>query len=381
MDPRVERLAELIVGYSLGLRERQVMRIDGPVVATPLIAALHRAALRAGAHPYANVQLEGIEELKIVEASDAQLEFISPIDWDEIERLDAVVTIWSESNTRALTRLDTERQQRLLAAERKLAMRRRDRIERGEMSWCGTLAPTHAHAQDAEMSLREYEDFVFRACHVHDGADPAAYWKAFAAALEDRARALEQVRELRIVGEGTDLTMSVAGRSWRPGDGGQNMPDGEVFTSPVEDATEGTIRFAFPATFKGREITDIRLRFAEGQVVEAEASIGGEYLRALLDLDAGARFAGEVAFGLNYEIDRFTNNILFDEKIGGTMHVALGMGFEELGGVNRSALHLDLICDLRAEGEVYADGELIWRAGQFLGAPDVPSEAAVESGV
>jgi aminopeptidase len=380
LDPRVERLAELIVGYSLGLRERQLMRIDGPPVATPLIAALHRAALRAGAHPYASVELEGIDELKIAEASDAQLEFISPIDWEEIERLDAIVTIWSQSNTRALTRLDTERQQRLIAAERKLLMRRRERIERGEMSWCGTLAPTHAHAQDAEMSLREYEDFVFRACHVHDGADAVAYWKGFAASLWERAKALEQVRELRIVGEDTDLRLNVGGRSWRAGDGAQNMPDGEVFTSPVEDAAEGTIRFAFPATFKGREITDVRLRFDGGRVVDSEASVGGDYLQALLDLDAGARFTGEVAFGLNYEIDRFTNNILLDEKIGGTMHVALGMGFEELGGVNRSALHLDLICDLRADGEVYADGELIWRAGQFLSAPDVKPET-VETGV
>jgi aminopeptidase len=230
------------------------------------------------------------------------------------------------------------------------------------------------------MSLREYEDFFFRACHVHDGADAVAYWKAFAASLWERAKALEQVRELRIVGEDTDLRLNVTGRSWRAGDGAQNMPDGEVFTSPVEDATEGTIRFAFPATFKGREITDVRLRFDGGRVVDAEASVGGDYLQALLDLDAGARFAGEVAFGLNYEIDRFTNNILLDEKIGGTMHVALGMGFEELGGVNRSALHLDLICDLRADGEVYADGEMIWRAGQFLGAPEVKTET-VETGV
>ncbi len=378
-DPRVERLAQLIVGYSLDLRERQLLRIDGAPVATPLIAALHRAALRAGAHPYAKVELEGLDELNIAEASDEQLGFISPIDWEEIERLDALVTIWSESNTRALTRLDTERQQRLIAAERKLAMRRRERIERGEMSWCGTLAPTAAHAQDAEMSLREYEDFVYRACHVQDGTDPVAYWKAFASSLYERAKALERVRDLRIVGEDTDLRLNVAGRPWRAGDGGQNMPDGEVFTSPVEDATEGTIRFAFPATFKGREIADIRLRFEGGRVVEAEASTGGDYLKALLDLDAGARHAGEVAFGLNYEIDRFTNNILFDEKIGGTMHVALGMGFEELGGVNRSALHLDLICDLRADGEVYADGELIWRAGQFLAAPDPTPTPAVES--
>jgi len=144
------------------------------------------------------------------------------------------------------------------------------------------------------------------------------------------------------------------------------MPDGEVYTSPVETETEGEIRFSFPALFQGREVDDIRLRFEDGSVVSAEATRGGEFLDAVLGLDAGARRLGEVAFGMNHEIDRFTKNILFDEKIGGTMHVALGSAFKELGGVNDSALHWDLVCDLRAEGEVYADGELVWRAGRFL---------------
>jgi aminopeptidase len=148
------------------------------------------------------------------------------------------------------------------------------------------------------------------------------------------------------------------------------MPDGEIYTSPLETVTEGEISFDFPALFHGREVTGIRLRFDGGAVVGAEAARGGEYLDALLEMDEGARRLGEVAFGLNYEIDRFTQNTLFDEKIGGTMHVALGSSFEELGGRNRSSLHWDLVCDLREEGEVYADGELVWRAGRFLEQPE-----------
>jgi aminopeptidase len=178
------------------------------------------------------------------------------------------------------------------------------------------------------------------------------------------------VAELRIVGPDTDLRVGVDGRSWIAAAGRQNMPDGEVFTSPVEDATEGEIRFTFPAIFQGRQVDDIRLRFEGGRVVAAEARRGADFLNAVLDTDTEARFLGEVAFGLNYEIDRFTRNILFDEKIGGTMHLALGSGFPQAGGKNRSALHWDMICDLREQGEVYADGELVWRNGAFLAAPE-----------
>ena len=368
-DPRVERLAELIVGYSLELGRGQLLRIDGAAIAAPLIVAFHEAAIRAGAHAYTHVELDGIAELLVAEGSDEQLTYISPSEWREIELLDSLVTIWSEANTRSFTQLDPHRHQRYIATERKLANRRWERVSAGQMTWCGTLFPTQAHAQEAEMSLAEYEDFVYRSCHV-DGAENAVeHWQAVATKLRDRAEELGRVRELRIVGPDTDLKVVVEGRTWKAADGKLNMPDGEVFTSPVETATEGEIRFTLPALFQGREVEDIRLRFADGRVAAAEAATGDDYLQALLDMDAGARIPGELAFGLNEEIDRFTRNILFDEKIGGTMHLALGSSFSELGGKNESALHWDLICDLREEGEVYADGELIWRAGEFLAEP------------
>jgi aminopeptidase len=364
-DPRYDALAELALDHSLRLEAGKVLRIDADTVAAPLVLALHREAIKRGLHAYAALDLSGLKEILVAEGSDEQLEFVSPMALREMDGLDASITIWSETNTRSFSRADTDRRQRQLAAERQLAIRRRDRIAHGEHRWLGTLCPTEAHAQDAAMSLDQYEDFYFRACHVHD-ADPVGHWARVGANLQARATELDSVRELRIVGEDTDLTVVVDGRSWRAAHGRQNMPDGEVYTSPVETETEGEIRFTFPALFQGREVDDIRLRFEGGVVVAAEAARGGEFLDALLGLDDGARRLGEVAFGMNYEIDRFTKNTLFDEKIGGTMHVALGSAFKELGGVNDSALHWDLVCDLRAEGEVYADGELVWRAGRFL---------------
>jgi aminopeptidase len=377
-DPRFDGLAALVLDHSLAIEPGQLLRIEASIAASPLILSLHREAIRRGANAYASVELEGLKELLVLEGSDEQLDFVSPVELREMDAVDAVVTIWSESNTRSFSRLDPERHRRVLAASRQVAMRRRDRISRGEMRWCGTLSPTNAHAQDAEMSLSSYEDFVFRACHVLDD-DPVGHWRRIATELEARAEELDSVSELRILGEDTDLTVRVAGRTWRAAHGLQNMPDGEVYTSPLETGASGTIRFSFPAVYEGREIEDIRLRFEDGRVIDAEAAAGQGYLEALLGMDEGARGIAEVAFGLNYEIDRFTRNLLFDEKIGGTMHLALGMGFEDLGGQNRSSLHLDLICDLRREGEVYADGELIWRAGHFRADPQAPApEPSVE---
>ena len=368
-DPRYDALAELVLDHSLRLQAGDVLRIEGEAVAAaPLIVPLHREAIKRGAHCYTALDLNGLKEILVAEGSDEQLEFVSPIELRELDVIDASITIWSELNTHSFTHADTDRRQRQLAAQRQFAIRRRDLIASGKHRWCGTLSPTEGHAQDASMSLEDYEDFVFRACHVLD-ADPVEHWRQVGERLQARADELGSVRELRILGEDTDLNVVVEGRAWRAAYGRQNVPDGEVYTSPVETGVNGTIRFGFPAVYGGSEIDDARLVLEDGRVVAAEAAGGQEYLQSLLELDEGARGVGEIAFGLNYEIDRFTRNILFDEKIGGTMHMALGMGFGALGGQNRSALHLDLICDLRREGEVYADVQLVWRNGEFLHDP------------
>jgi aminopeptidase len=365
-DPRVERLAGLVAGYSLELGEGDVVRLDGTVCAQPLLLALYRAALERGARPYLEVEIEGLDELLLEEASEEQLAFVSPVDWKELELLDAHVTVWADENTRALSHVDPGRRSRRYASRRELSNRRWERITAGELRWCGTLFPTHGHAQDADMSLAEFEEFVFRACHVEDGeGDAERHWRETAGFLTATTEQLQGSRELHVVGPDTDLRLGVAGRRWLTADGHLNMPDGEVFTSPVETETDGEIRFELPAVFEGREVRDVRLRFEGGSVVRAEAAEGDSYLQALLEIE-GARVLGEAAFGLNYEIERHIGNTLFDEKIGGTMHFALGSAFALAGGLNVSGLHWDLICDLRQEGEVYADGELVWKAGRFL---------------
>ena len=375
-DPRVARLAELLVNYSLALEPGQLVRIDGNTVAAPLITELYRHALRAGALPRTRVEVEELEGIALSEATEEQLTFISDLDRQEIEELHAVVTIWADRNTRALTGADAGRVSRRIGSRRQLVNRFWERIDAEEATWVGTRFPTDAHAQDAEMSMPEYEDFVYGACHVRDGEDPVAHWRKVSAELGGRARDLEKARELRIVGPDTDLRLGVGGRRWLAADGRLNMPDGEIFTSPLETDTEGEVRFSFPAIFHGRAVEDVRLRFEGGRVVEAEAKTANDYLQSLLDMDEGSRILGELAFGMNYEIDRFTRDILFDEKIGGTIHLALGASFRKLGGENDSGLHWDMICDLRSDGEVYADGELVWKAGRFLHEPGLVAAAS-----
>ncbi|HSC72719.1 MAG TPA: aminopeptidase [Gaiellaceae bacterium] len=375
-DPRVAKLGELLVDYSLGLQRGQLLRIDAGTVAAPLVVEAYRFALRAGAHARMRIDVEGIDVITVGEANDDQLVYVSEIERFEVEQVDAVITIWADRNTRALTGADPERVSRRIGSRRELTKRFWERIDAGEAKWVGTRFPTEAHAQDAEMSLAEYEDFVYGACHVRVDEDPVAHWRKVSAQLNARARELEMSSELRIVGPDTDLRVNVGGRRWLAADGKLNMPDGEVFTSPVETETEGEIRFSFPAIFHGRSVEDVRLRFEGGRVVAAEAKTANDFLQSLLEMDEGARILGEVAFGLNYEIDRFTRDILFDEKIGGTVHVALGSSFKTLGGENDSGLHWDMICDLRADGEVYADGELVWKSGRFVHEPGLVAAAS-----
>jgi aminopeptidase len=240
-----------------------------------------------------------------------------------------------------------------------------ERTAAGELRWVVTLYPTQAAAQDAHMSLRDFEDFVFHAGFL-DRDDPVAEWKRLGGRIAALGRRLEGKRELRVVGDGTDLTLGVAGRTWVSSDGHENFPDGELFTGPVETSVEGTIRFTYPAVFDGRQVSGVELEFQEGEVVTARAERGQELLEEMLAMDDGARRAGEFSFGLNDAVREFTGHTLFDEKIGGTVHLALGASYPESGGKNESALHWDLVCDLRAGSEVYADGELVYRDGRFL---------------
>ena len=286
---------------------------------------------------------------------------------EEFERVDARIAAEAEPNSRHLSRIDPARQARVARARESLRDRYLERASAGELRSVVTLYPTNSAAQDAEMSLAQYEDFVYRA-GLLDRDNPVAAWKELGTRLRRLSERLGQTKELRIVADGTDLTVGVEGRTWIPCDGKENFPDGEVFTGPVETSLQGRIRFTYPATFAGRMVRDVELRFEGGDVVEASAADGEDFLREMIALDPGARRAGEFAFGLNEAVQEFTGHTLFDEKIGGTVHLALGKSYPESGGVNQSALHWDLVCDLRSGSEVYADGELVYRDGSFLPA-------------
>jgi len=365
LDPRIAKLAKVLVHYSLEIRTNDLFRISGPALAVPLITAVYREALGAGAHPFVRVALDGLEEIYLKGASEEQLRFVSDLQRLETERITASLGIWGEWNTRELTRIDPKRVALRREATRELQHRFLERAASGELRWCGTQYPTHAEAQDAEMSLAEYEDFVFGA-GLLDRDDPVAAWEQVRREQDRVTEFLDRCKHLAVRGPDIDLELSVGGRKWINAAGESNFPDGEVFTGPVEDSANGRVRFSFPAIYDGREVEGVELLFERGKVVQARAAKGEEFLQAMLETDPGARYLGEFAFGTNYNITRFTRNILFDEKIGGTLHMALGAGYPETGSTNVSGLHWDMICDLRNGAEVLADGEIAYRDGRFL---------------
>ena len=364
-DPRVERLAEVLVDYSTAIGNAELVLLETTPLAAPLLRALFRRIVHAGGHPQVRVGLEGVAESLLERGTSEQLEWVNPVRREETERVDARIYIDAGSNTRHLSGVDPARQARMARARQSLRDRFLERSAAGEVRSVITLFPTSSAAQDAAMSLAQYEHFVYRAGFL-DRDDPIAAWKELGERLRKLADRLSEKRELRVVAEDTDLTVGVAGRTWIPCDGKENFPDGEVFTGPVETTAQGHIHFSYPASFAGRMVRDVKLRFENGEVVEAAAGEGELFLREMLAMDDGARRVGEFAFGMNDAVEEFTGHTLFDEKIGGTMHLALGTSYPESGGLNQSALHWDLVCDLRSGSEVYADGELVYRDGAFV---------------
>jgi len=364
-DPRVQRLAKVVVGYSLDLQPGKLVLIQSPSLAEPLVAELVKEVLAAGAHPRTRIVAPGVEHAFLSEASEEQLAYLPPFSLEEMDVIDARIAVHAADNTRELSGIDPSKLRLRQEAHGPVMERYMQRSASGELTWCVTAYPCEAFAQDAGMSLSQYEDFVFRSGWLHL-ADPVSAWKDFSAKLHQVKDKLEGVRELRVVAEDTDITVGVAGRRWIPADGDRNFPDGEVFTGPEESVTRGDVRFSYPAIFGGREVDDVRLRFEDGRVVKSEAGSGEGLLREMLAVDDGASVLGEFAIGTNYNVDRFTKQILFDEKIGGTFHMAVGAGYPETGSSNVSALHWDMVCDLRDGGAIYADGELIYSGGRFV---------------
>ena len=364
-DPRVETVAKILVDYSVQVKPKQLVRISGGSAGAPLILAVYQKVLERGAHPFLQVEPEEAEEYLYTYASNAQLDYVPPFMKDMIEQIDAAIGVWTDVNTKQLTNADPAKQSRRSVAMRPLSDRLLDRAAKKELRWAGTAYPTQAFAQDAEMSLREFEDFVYKACLVHE-PDPIKAWKKISKEQQRITDWLNKARKIHVIGHDTDLKLEVKGRTWINCDGHENFPDGEIFTGPIEDSLDGRIRYTYPACSYGREVEDVRLQFKEGKVVKATAAKNEEFLLKMLKTDKGARYVGEFSFGTNYGIQRFTKNILFDEKIGGTIHLALGKGYPESGSKNKSAIHWDMVCDLRQGGEVYVDKTLFLKDGKIL---------------
>jgi aminopeptidase len=360
-DERLKKLARVLVEYSVRAGEGEQVVVSGGAAGEPLIKEVYAKLLDVDAIPIPQVSLPGMQELFFGHAKEHHYEETPPVVRSMYEGADAFISIMSPQNTRALALVDPQKQQALGKRDKAL----RDMIVSRDR-WALTLFPTEALAQESEMGLDDYEEFVFEAMALNED-DPVRYWREKAKEQQRLVERLEEADEVRITGLETDLTLSVKDRKFLNGDGSHNMPCGEIFTGPVEDSANGEVYFGIPVAVGGREVSGVRLRFEEGRVVGSSAEKGEEYLSAMLDADDGARYLGELGIGTNYGIPRATKNILFDEKLGGTVHLAVGRSYEKTGGKNESSVHWDLICDLREGGELYADGELLQKDGKFSG--------------
>ncbi|HOU12494.1 MAG TPA: aminopeptidase [Anaerolineae bacterium] len=365
MDIRLARMARLLVEYSVNVQPGERVGIISSPAAADLVREVYACVLERGGNPLVYLSLPGLEEIFYRTANDAQLAFIDPVHKLMREEFEALINIRALENTRELSGVDPARQRLRSQALRPLMQRYMERGATGELKWNGTLFPTPASAQEADMSTRDYEDFVYGACFC-DREDPVAEWRRVHDEQERVVQWFEGRDQVKVIGPNANLTLSVKDRVFVNSDGHHNMPSGEVFTGPVEDSANGWVRFTYPAIYGGREVEGVELTFEAGKVVKATAKKNEAYLLQMLDSDAGSRYLGEFAIGTNFGIQKFTKNILFDEKIGGSFHMALGAGYPDTGSHNQSAIHWDLICDMRDGGEIWADGELLYKGGAFV---------------
>ena len=364
-DPRVTNLARILVEHSAQVKEGDVCTIEGGSAAEPLLQAVYEQVLRAGGNPIVQMSLSEQQPAFFEHASEQQLEWVSPTSEWIVENADVRIAVMASENTRALSQVPPERQTKVQAARQHLMKRMMERSAEGSYRWALTLFPTNAYASEAGMSLSDYEDFYYGAC-LATAEDPVEAWKRQSAETERLREWIEGRSEVHVRGEGTDLRLGIEGRKFIAAGGRHNMPDGEFFTGPVEDSAEGEVTFHLPATYAGREVGGVSFRFESGKVVDASAEKGEDFLIQMLDTDDGARRLGELGIGTNYGITDGTGEILLDEKIGGTVHLAVGRSYPETGGVNESAIHWDMICDLRRGGSIEVDGKRLQEDGRFV---------------
>ncbi|MCW5839177.1 MAG: aminopeptidase [Anaerolineales bacterium] len=364
-DPRIENFARILVEYSTDIQPGDRVIIEASTEALPLVEEVFKKVILRGGRPH--LQLEFPEQralflqLASPELLSMQNEFVA-LAYREFE---ARIRLWSEANTRALSNVDPAKQSAAAAAFSPSLKNQFERSAAGQFKWVTSIYPTQGYAMQAGMSLSEYTDFVLRSVHAHE-ADPVAHWLKIKEQQQYYMDALAGHDRVQLRGPNVDLTLSIKDRTWKNSYGRYNMPDGEIYTGPVEDSLNGWVRYTYPAMEGGVVVEGAELHFKDGKVVQATARSQEAHLKQMLATDPGASYVGEFAIGLNKDIDRFTGHILLDEKIGGSFHMALGMGYPETGNTNVSAIHWDMICDLRTDSEIHVDGELFYKNGEFV---------------
>jgi len=368
-DLRVQKFAKVLVEHSARVAPGDRILIEATTAAEPLVRELFKQILERGGIPNPMVYIPGMmpfsqDDLYLTYAKDTQLDFVPTFLKLAYEQFEGRIRVHSSTNTRGATNIDAAKAQRRNKALSPISEAQMRRGAEGKFKWVTTLYPTYAYAQDAGMSLQEYEDFVFGAVHAFED-DPVAYWQGSGAEQQQAVEFLADKDQVAVRGPNVDLTLSIKGRKFESSVGRFNMPDGEIFTGPVEDSVNGWVKFTYPAITGGVAVEGAELTFNKGRVETAKAEKNQDFLLKMLETDQGSRYLGEFAIGTNKDITRFTGNILFDEKIGGSFHMALGAGYPETGSKNKSAIHWDLICDVRQDSEILVDGQPFYKDGKF----------------
>ncbi len=367
MDSRIQKMAHVLIHYSTAVKPGEVVLIRSTSpAAQPLAQALYEEALKVGGLPVVYMHMSQEDPITLGATSDLdQLAGVNPMLKLMYETAPVIIRIEAVENISNRAAYPLEQQKARAKAHNELIKIQMRREAAKELRRCTTQFPTFAYAQNAGMSLRQYEDFLYGACKAHLD-DPISAWKQVYEAHERLIDWLKGKERIHVQGEHIDLKLSIKGRIFKNAGGKENYPDGEIFTGPVEDSVNGWVRFTYPAYYQGNEVKGVRLEFRDGLVVKATAESNETYLTSVLDTDPGARRLGEFAIGTNRDIQQFTGSILFDEKIGGTVHMAVGQGYAETGSVNESLVHWDMICDMRQGGTITVDDELFYKDGEFV---------------
>ncbi len=366
-DIRHQKFAQILVDYSTKVKPGDRVAITGSVEAVPVMREVFALTLARGGYPHVLIDLPGQDELYFANASDEMLETLPLFHKMAFEEFDVLIKLRSEANTRALTQVPGERVARRNKALFQLIQAQMRRGADDSLRWMSTLVPTQAYAMEADMGFEAYQDFFYRACYADaETVDPVERWLAVKALQQQYIDRVEGHDKVELRGPNVDLTLSIKGRTFKNACGNNNLPDGEIYTGPVEDSINGWVRYTYPAMYQGTVVSGVELKFENGKVVQATAKENQDVLLRAIDSDPGARYAGEFAIGTNYNINRFTKSILLDEKIGGSFHMALGNGYPETGSKNHSSIHWDMICDMRGDSEIRVDGEVVYRDGKFL---------------